>query len=175
MFTDRLEIRPLIDEDQDWFVEMVGNEDFMKGDRPRHGDEAIEWFRQLMRRSTTNSTTNGPYAEQALIKKGTSFIVGYAGAARWNDPWHPGIPSFEFTYRIADSERRRKYAEEACRALLDLWRESDDGEMFVRIDEDNTPSMELALKLGFVLVTPAREERVEDNRRFTYRFEASGT
>ena len=164
ILTDRLDIRPPVDPDQERFVELFGDEEFMKGLGTLAGEKADQRFRQMIERCTEH-----PYGEQALIKRDTRTIIGYTGAAPWNDI---GIARLEFNYRLVRCERGQRYGTEACGALLDLWKQIDGGEIFARIDRCNTASKKLAIRLGFARVS-SREEILDDGtRREIYQLEA---
>jgi RimJ/RimL family protein N-acetyltransferase len=165
METERLEIRPIDEMDEGRFVEMASEAKFMFG-LDEYRDNPVEWFRQLMRRSQSN----GPCAEQAVVRKDNGKIVGYAGAA----PWVERPPRFEFTYRFVKCGRGQGFAQEACEALLGLWDQVNGGEMFGRIDEDNPDSTDLALRLGFVRVISEEEILKGNKRRHIYRRDAQG-
>ena len=78
--------------------------------------------------------------------------MGYAGVA-WFE--FEGERRLEFGWRLVPEARGHGYATEAGRALLALATERFHGEILAMIDPTNTPSKNVAEKLGFTFWKPA--------------------
>jgi RimJ/RimL family protein N-acetyltransferase len=74
-----------------------------------------------------------------------------------------GQRHLEYGYRLIREARGRGYATEASRALLAVAEETFSGEILAIIDPRNTPSQNVAHKLGFVFWKQAVVDGFVDN------------
>ncbi len=143
VLTERLDVRPPIEADRARFVELFRSVDFMVfSDGVHSAESAHARFDGMLK-----TAAEVPFAKQPLIERSTGTIVGYAGVA-WFD--FEGERRLEFGWRLVPEARGHGYATEAGRALLALAAESFHGEILAMIDPANTPSKNVAAKLGFV-------------------------
>jgi RimJ/RimL family protein N-acetyltransferase len=142
VLTDRLEIRPPVEDDRARFVELFGNDDFMVFSGGVLALEAAHARYDAMLRHAAELT----FAKQPVIERATGTIVGYSGVA-WFE--FEGERRLEFGYRLVPEARGRGYATEAGRAILGLAAETYHGELLAMIDPTNAPSKNVAAKLGF--------------------------
>ncbi len=92
----------------------------------------------------------------AVVRKEDGVIVGMAGvtaSATAGDCSAGGgcetdSAALELGYHIFAPYRRRGYAEEACRAVLDWARQELDCPVYAKVKPDNLPSVRLLKKLG---------------------------
>lgn len=93
----------------------------------------------------------------SLLRKDNGEIIGRAGV----EPkfWNNSKTVVELGYIIDEKHRRNGYAYEACRAIMDVASERGAVYLYCRIRNSNTPSKNLAQKLGFVPV----EYRLKDD------------
>ncbi|MBX3051739.1 MAG: GNAT family N-acetyltransferase [Caldilineaceae bacterium] len=99
---------------------------------------------------------------RGIVLRETGEMVGHIGFHTEPNPDYLAelAPNaLEFGYTIYTDFRRRGYAEEACRALMD-WAAGQPGvERFVlSISPENEPSLKLATKLGFVRISEWMDE-----------------
>jgi RimJ/RimL family protein N-acetyltransferase len=142
VLTERLELRPPVESDRARFVALFQDEDFMVFSDGVHGiASAHARFDQMLKNARAI-----PFAKQPLIERATGTIIGYAGVA-WFD--FEGERRLEFGWRLVPEARGHGYATEAGRALLEIAAESFHGEVLAMIDPANTPSQNVAGKLGF--------------------------
>jgi RimJ/RimL family protein N-acetyltransferase len=142
ILTERLVIRAPIDPDRAELLQLFADEGFMRGlTGPFSEETATHRLAGMVDLCKTLA-----YAEQPIVELGTSRIIGYAGAARWS---YLGVPRLEFNCRLILNARKHGYAREAGEALLDVWDETDRGEIFARINRSNTDAKNLALELRF--------------------------
>ena len=142
------------------FVELFCDDDFMVfSDGACTTEAANARFDEMLR-----NAAELPYAKQPVIEPETSMIVGYSGVA-WFD--FEGQRRLEFGYRLVPEARGRGYATEAGRAVLTLAAASFRGELLAMIDPTNTPSSNVAVKLGFTFwkQAPVDDYRVDLFRR----------
>lgn len=89
------------------------------------------------------------YGLWAVVEKTSSRLVGRVGV--WDGGEEGTENALELGYHIFSAYRRRGYAEEACRAVID-WCRKEPGtmgrELYTRIASDNRASICLAEKLG---------------------------
>ena len=156
VLTERLEVRSPIEADRARFVELFQSEDFMVfSDGVHSAESAHARFDEMLR-----TAAEVPFAKQPLIERSTVTIVGYAGVA-WFD--FEGERRLEFGWRLVPEARGHGYATEAGRALLALAAESFRGEILAMIDPANTPSKNVAAKLGFVFWKQAQVDGYWDD------------
>lgn len=101
-----------------------------------------------------------PFAKQPVIERPTGTIVGYAGVDRF---LFEGQQWLEFGWRLVPGARGHGYATEAVTALLDLADQFFEGELLAMIDPRNTPSRNVAEKVGFVFWKEALVDGYLDN------------
>lgn len=142
MLTERLEIRLPIEADRDRFVELFCDEDFMVfSDGVLDESAAHRRFDEMLVRAAELS-----FAKQPLIERGTGVIVGYSGV-NWFD--FEGERRLEYGWRLVREARGAGYATEASRAILAHAAEVSEAEILAIIDPQNSPSQNVANKLGF--------------------------
>jgi len=140
--TDRLTIRPPLEEDRARFVEMFTDPAFtVFADGPHDVESANARFDQMLLMADAV-----PYAKQPVIVRGSGTIVGYTGAG---SVVLDGMDRLEWGWRLVPEARGQGYATEAASALLDLADRHDDGEMLCLIAPDNHASRCVADKVGF--------------------------
>ena len=100
------------------------------------------------------------FAKQPVIERPTGTIVGYAGVDRF---LFEGQQWLEFGWRLVPGARGHGYATEAVMALLDLADQFFEGELLAMIDPRNTPSRNVAEKVGFVFWKEALVDGYLDN------------
>lgn len=86
-----------------------------------------------------------------ILEKDTREIVGRCGISMASD--NSGSESRkELGYVVSLKKRRKGYASEACRAILQyMLRSEEEQKIYARIKRENLPSRKVAEKLGFVL------------------------
>ena len=140
--TERLVVRPPVEEDRSRFVELFTDEAFtVFSDGVHDVASANDRFDGMLALAEAV-----PYAKQPVIEKDTGTIVGYSGVGTIV---FDGLNRLEWGWRFTPAARGKGYATEATRALLDLADHSDNGEMLCIIALDNEPSMRVAEKVGF--------------------------
>ncbi len=140
--TDRLLVRPPVEDDRARFVELFTDEAF------------TVWSGGVHDVASANERFDGmlvladavPYAKQPVIKKDTGTIVGYSGVGT---VVFEGLDRLEWGWRFVPAVRGKGYATEATKALLDLADSQGNGEMLCIIATGNNPSMRVAEKAGF--------------------------
>lgn len=90
----------------------------------------------------------GQWMARWLVLEATGECVGHAGFH--GPPEHNGRA--EIGYSVFEPYRRRGYATEACRALTEWAFEQGESSVFLSIRPDNTPSLAIARRLGYVEV-----------------------
>ncbi len=140
--TDRLIIRPPVENDRSRFVELFTDEAFTVFSGGVHdvGSANTRFDRMLALASAV------PYAKQPVIERATGVIVGYSGVGTVS---LDGLDRLEWGWRFVPEARGRGYATEATTALLTVADRCDDGEMLCIIAADNQPSHRVADKVGF--------------------------
>lgn len=98
-----------------------------------------------------------PWTLRAIVLRETGQMVGHIGFHTEPNPDYLAelAPNaLEFGYSVYTEFRRRGFAEEACRGVMD-WAAGQPGvERFVlSISPENEPSLALAQKLGFVRIS----------------------
>ncbi len=78
----------------------------------------------------------------AVVRKADGRLLGKAGVT-------PGERGLELGYHIFTPYRRRGYAGEACRAVIEYAVREFDEEIWARVKADNAPSRHLLESLGF--------------------------
>jgi RimJ/RimL family protein N-acetyltransferase len=143
VLTPRLEVRLPVESDRERFVELFRDERFMAFSASvLDSDGAHRRFDEMLERAAEL-----PFAKQPVIELRTGRIIGYSGvnSFEFEEQRH-----LEYGYRLVHEARGRGFATEASRALLDLAEETFSGEILAMIDPRNTPSQNVAHKLGFV-------------------------
>lgn len=140
----------------------------------------VAWYEEqtLIRirlRQLIADPTYQPWSVRAIALRETRHMVGHIGfhtkpGATYLQPYAPA--GVEFGYTIFPSFRRRGYAREACRALMQWAFEQYQVSHFIlSIAPDNEPSRRLAQQLGFTQVGAHMddEDGPEDVFRLDYR------
>jgi len=95
--------------------------------------------------------------------RGDSAIVGFAGFVRWNHDHHRS----EVFYGVEPTHRAKGIAGEALTRLLDFgWSELGLHRTEAHMDPENTASIRIAEKLGFVREGHFRESHFSQGRYF---------
>ena len=140
--TDRLIIRPAVENDRARFVELFTDAAFtVFSDGVHDVESANARFDRMLLVSDAI-----PYAKQPVVERGSGAIVGYTGADSFVID---GVDRLEWGWRFVPEARGRGYATEAATALLAVADRHDDGEMLCIIAADNHPSRRVADKAGF--------------------------
>lgn len=140
--TDRLIIRPPVEQDRDRFVELFTDEAFtVFSDGAHDVESANERFDRMLRVADAV-----PYAKQPIVERTSGVIVGYTGVG---SVVLDGADRLEWGWRLVPGARRQGYATEATTALLSVADGVDDGEMLCLIDVNNQDSRRVAEKVGF--------------------------
>jgi RimJ/RimL family protein N-acetyltransferase len=92
-----------------------------------------------------------PFALRAIVLRGERRMIGTIGCHA-----APAPDGLELAYRVFAPDRRRGYAREACRALID-WARREHGVLRfrLRIADGNEASLALARSLGAARDAPA--------------------
>jgi RimJ/RimL family protein N-acetyltransferase len=142
VLTERLEIRLPVEADRDRFVDLFCDEDFMVfSDGVLDEPAARRRYDEMLVRAQELS-----FAKQPVIERATGVIVGYSGVD-WFD--YEGERRLEYGWRLVRDARGRGYATEAGRAILAHAAQVSGAEILAIIDPQNTPSQNVARKLGF--------------------------
>lgn len=142
--TERLTIRPPIENDRARFVELFTDEAFTVFSEGAHDvASANVRFDGML-----GLAAAVPYAKQPIIENSSGLIIGYTGVGTVA---FEQADQLEWGWRLSAEARGRGYATEATAALLRLADSHDDGQMLCIIDVDNAPSRGVADKLGFEL------------------------
>jgi RimJ/RimL family protein N-acetyltransferase len=156
VLTPRLEVRLPVESDRESFVELFCDERFMVFSAGvLNSDSAHRRFDEMLERATEL-----PFAKQPVIERRTGSIIGYSGVNSFEFEEQRRL---EYGYRLVPEARGKGYATEASRALLTLAEETFAGEILAMIDPRNTPSQNVARKLGFVFWKQAVMDGVLDN------------
>ena len=140
--TDRLTIRPPVEDDRARFLELFTDPAFtVFADGPHSVEPANARFDGMLLMADAI-----PYAKQPVIVRASGTIVGYTGAG---SVVFDGIDRLEWGWRLAPEARGLGYATEATSALLAVADRHDDGEMLCLISPDNHASRAVADKVGF--------------------------
>ena len=143
MLTPRLEVRLPVESDRERFVELFRDEHFMLfSDGVLDSGNAHRRFDEMLERAAV-----WPFAKQPVIERRTGSIIGYSGVNTFEFEEQRQL---EYGYRLVPESRGKGYATEASRALLTVAQETFSGEILAMIDPKNTPSQNVARKLGFV-------------------------
>jgi [ribosomal protein S5]-alanine N-acetyltransferase len=140
--TDRLIIRPPVENDRARFVELFTDDRFTVFSDGVHDVESANarFDRMLLMVDAI------PYAKQPVVERRSGTIVGYTGAG---SVVVDGIDRLEWGWRLVPEARGLGYATEATTALLAVADRHDDGEMLCIVAGDNHPSRRVAAKVGF--------------------------
>lgn len=140
--TDRLTIRPPVEEDRSRFVELFTDEAFTVFSDGVHDVESanVRFDRMLL------MVEGVVYAKQPVVERESGTVVGYTGV---DTIVIDGIDRLEWGWRLVPEARRRGYATEAASALLAVADRHDDGEMLCLVAADNHASRRVADKVGF--------------------------
>lgn len=109
--TDRLIIRPPVEDDRERFVALFTDDAFTAfSDGVHDVDSANARFDRMLLTADTI-----PYAKQPVIERGSGTIVGYTGA---DSIVIEGIDRLEWGWRLVPEARGFGFATEATTALL---------------------------------------------------------
>ena len=154
--TERLHLRPPVEDDRTRFVELFGDEEFMVFSGGVLDEPAANArFDGMLARAAEI-----PFAKQPVIERSSGLIVGYSGVNRFE---FEGEDRLEYGYRLAPAARGQGFATEAAQALLELAAQTFDGEILAMIDPRNIPLQKVIAKLGFVYWKQAEADGFLDN------------
>lgn len=143
--TERLVIRPPVEDDRSRLVEMFTNAEFtVFSDGVHDLESANQRFDRMLALATSV-----PYAKQPVVERQSGTIVGYTGVGTVVLGRLDELSRLEWGWRFMPEARGRGYATEATTALLAAADRHDDGEMLCVIDIKNHPSRRVADKVGF--------------------------
>lgn len=141
--TERLIIRESAPEDYETFTRMA--DDNTGSYLAASAEESLDEFLAYIR---TSYTFFG-FGLWTVVEQRSGRVIGRCGLSPCADSLSPE-GRIELGYLIDRGFRRKGYAEEACRSILDFASFSlQCQEVYARIDRENLPSMKLARKLGF--------------------------
>lgn len=141
--TERLVIRPAVEDDRTRFVSLFTNAEFMEFGVLHDHASANERFDRML-----DLVELVAYTKQPVIERASGEIVGYTGV---DSVRIDGMDRLEWGWRLVPSARGRGFATEATGALLGVADRLDDGEMLCLIAPSNRASHGVARKLGFRL------------------------
>lgn len=115
-----------------------------------------QWLMRLRLNDLQRDSALQPWLLRAIIHSTSNSMVGHIGfhtapnPAYLNDIAPGGI---EVGYTIFPAYRRQGYATEACRGLMD-WAHTEHAinRFILSIAPDNTPSLRIAHRLGFIRI-----------------------
>ena len=143
VLTDRLEIRPPLEQDRARFVELFQDEDFMVHYPFRFtAEQASQRFDHMVEVCRTVA-----FGKQPVVERSSGLVVGYIGVDHIEID---GEAWLEWGYRLTPQCRGLGYATEAGLALMSVARETYRGELLAIIAPHNLPSQNVCRKLGFV-------------------------
>ncbi len=156
MLTPRLEVRLPVESDRERFVELFRDEGFMAFSAGvLDWDGAHRRFDEMLERAAEL-----PFGKQPVIELRTGCIIGYTGVSAFEFEEQRRL---EYGYRLVPEARGKGNATEASRALLTVAEATFSGEILAMIDPRNTPSQNVAQKLGFVFWKQAVVDGFLDN------------
>lgn len=165
--TQRLVLRPLTIDDRAAFIDAVRQsrrhlQDFSPLHMPEESDDSL-FERQL--RLTRMGTASGTALRRAVFTRDGVL----AGACNLNAVSRGLTNAADVNWWIAATHVRRGYAAEALRAVLDHALTDVPGglgldQVHAHIQRDNTASIALALRVGFVIKPGARSYLQTGNR-----------
>ena len=123
----------------------------------------LTWVAGFRERQLEEDEAVAPWLLRAIVlRTGDGAMVGHAGL---HGPPEDG--TVEIGYSVFEAHRRRGYAEEAARGLLD-WAAAQDGVSRVRasVSPTNEPSLRMVAKLG--LVETGRQWDDEDGEEIVF-------
>lgn len=139
--TERLLLRPPIEDDRVRFVELFTDAAFMVFAGVLDVASANARFDRMLAIGSAVA-----YGKQPVVERSTGTIVGYTGV---DSVRLGGLHRLEWGWRFVPEARGRGYATEATMALLEVADAHDDGEMLCLIAPDNHASRRVAGKTGF--------------------------
>lgn len=139
--TDRLLLRPPVEDDRVRFVDLFTDQAFMVFAEVLDAASANARFDRMLAMAAAV-----PYGKQPVIERSAGTIVGYSGVDSVPLEGHDRL---EWGWRFVPEARGRGYATEATTALLEVADALDDGEMLCLIAPDNHASRRVAEKTGF--------------------------
>ena len=116
-------------------------------------DDHDRRFLAFRLRQTGDDPTRAPWLVRAIVLPGSRELIGHIG---FHGP--PGINArrepgaLEVGYTVFPAHRRRGYAGEAVRGLLDWAREQGVDHFIASVAPQNEPSLRLVRRLGFAEV-----------------------
>lgn len=142
--TDRLIIREQTVEDLSRIYEVYNDSEVAEYMSPLYADISDEACR--MKEYIKHQYGFYEFGIWALIEKNTGEIIGRAGISQGTDS-----NELELGYVIAREYRRKGYALEACKKVLEYMKDEFEMEsIFASVRQDNIASVNLLTKLGFV-------------------------
>ncbi len=141
--TDRLILKPFVQENLSTVIEMLQNKDFMAFSP--YGDLTTEaattrFFEILEHYKNYN------FGKMAVILKDTHQIIGYCGFETYEID---GQTEAELGFRLIKSERNKGYIVEASLKLLEDMKNRKFKYVIAFSEKDNLPAHNLLNKLGF--------------------------
>ena len=155
LHTDRLRLRPFIDEDADTLYALHGNASVLRyWDAPPWSERArAERFITACRQMAEE----GSGARLAMDRVSDGVFIGWCGLTRWN----PDYRSASMGYCLGAAAWGHGYATEAARALLQWAFDTLDlNRVQAETDTRNGASARVLEKLGFVREGTLREDCV---------------
>lgn len=143
--TDRCLVRETTTEDVDLFYELYKDEEITRYMEPLFEDreEEIEYTKSYIK----NVYEFYGFGMWTVVEKATGKVIGRAGVSYREGFEHP-----ELGFMIGNDFQRQGYAYEVCSAIVDYMYENYDmEEILIFIEPQNTPSINLAKKLGATL------------------------
>ncbi len=129
--------------------------EFQPGDEretePGEWEEEIFGSRRLLRDYIRYQYGFYGYGIWAMTDKESGKIMGRAGVFNLTGQWERagGHDALELGYRVFAPYRRQGLALEACRGVLEWYKEHMDCPLYAKIDASNKASIKVIEKLGF--------------------------
>ncbi|EOD4265150.1 GNAT family N-acetyltransferase [Acinetobacter baumannii] len=142
--TDRLILKPFVQENLSTVIEMLQDKDFMAFSP--YGDLTTEaaktrFFEILEHYKNYN------FDKMAIVLKDTHQIIGYCG---FENCEVDGKKEAELGFRIIKSERNKGYIVEASLKLIEDMKNRNFKHVIAFSEKDNLPAHNLLAKLGFI-------------------------
>lgn len=140
--TQRLLLRPFELADEETFVALLTDADFMQYSRAgalSEADARMSFVERLARSKTQ-------FTKLATVEKSSGQLIGYCGVDRCE---FEGEQELELGYRLISNARGCGYATEAARAVLDYYAQQGVSNIIAFTAHGNSPSQAVLKKLGF--------------------------
>lgn len=144
--TDRLILKPFLDKDLSFMIEMFQNKDFMAFSPygALSTEAATRRFLEIL-----EHYKNHNFGKMAIVLKETHRIIGYCGFETCEVN---GQTEAELGFRLIKSERNKGYVVEASLKLLNDMKNRNFKHVIAFSEENNLPAHNLLNKLGFIKV-----------------------